>query len=234
MSKIGVVILVRLSSSRLPRKALMEINGKKVIEIIFERVSAVFPNEDIIIATSTNTEDDELEKFCLEKSIKCFRGSLDDVSGRFYNAAKSLGLDYAIRINGDNVFIDIDVLKHLKQIALSNEYDFISNVDKRTFPPGMSIEILKMDYYLGMLPIIQRDDYYKEHVTKYLYDNDTDINKFYYYNTHIPEASEMRLALDTKEDFDLINSIFQRFENNHLEYGLRDIYDIWKKVKYEL
>jgi len=230
MSKVSAVILARLSSRRLPGKALMEIEGKKVLEIIIERLRKVFNNEDIILATSDHESDDALEAFCEEIRIGCYRGSLDDVASRFYNAALSIGADYAIRINGDNVFVDTDTLSEMCDLALNNSHDFISNVDKRTFPTGMSIEILDMAFYNKYLPVIAADDYYKEHVTKYLYDHPECGNYKYVYNESVPEAAGMKLALDTPEDYEKISSIIQVLGTDHINANLSEVMNAWKQV----
>lgn len=209
MSDIAVVILARLSSKRLPGKALMEIEGKLVLEIIVERLCKVFDKEKIILATSDHSDDDKLEAFSESIGIGCYRGSLDDVASRFYNAAHSLNGRYAIRINGDNVFVDTDTLLEMSNLALEGQYDFISNVDKRTFPTGMSIEILNMEFYNDYLPVISADDYYKEHVTKYLYDHPECGKYLYVYNEEVPEASGVKLALDTPDDYKKITSIIK-------------------------
>ncbi len=118
----------------------------------------------------------------MQEGISCFRGSLEDVADRFYQAANQKSWDYAIRINGDNVFVDTQVLTDMIAIARSGEYDFVSNVKDRTFPKGMSIEIVKMRHYASLLPAISSSEYYREHVTLYLYEHEAD-TYYYYRNT---------------------------------------------------
>lgn len=233
MNKIGVVILARLSSRRLPGKALLKINDKEVLKIIYERINSVFKSDEIVLATSVEKEDDKLIEFCTENKINYYRGDLDNVSERFFNAAVDNNFDYAIRINGDNVLIDIPTLEKMKLLAEENIYNFITNVDGRTFPTGMSIEILKTSYYGKLMSRINKSDYYKEHVTKYIYDNLKDDKFNYVYNIDVPESKGTKLALDTKEDFKLISKIFEAFNDNHINYNLKEITQIRKKVEDE-
>ncbi|MFY8066682.1 MAG: hypothetical protein RSE15_10955 [Flavobacterium sp.] len=228
--KIGVVILSRFSSNRLPGKALMEIGGKPILQYIIERISQVVDTEKIVIATSVENSDDKIEQFAQKTGINCFRGSLDNVAERFFEAGKNKKWDYIVRINGDNIFLDINILKDMITIAKTGKYDFITNVKDRTFPKGMSIEILKLSYFESLLLQINKEEKYKEHVTLYAYDYPSG-NNFYYMNSLLPEASGIQMALDTKEDFERTEQIIQLFNGDHFNYNLYEIYNIWKEIQ---
>jgi spore coat polysaccharide biosynthesis protein SpsF len=230
--KIGAIILSRFNSSRLPGKALMNVNGVPVLLIIVERLRRVLPDSSIVVATSNENTDDAIEQFCIQQSINYFRGSLDNVADRFYRASKHLNLDYSIRINGDNVFVDTIVLTEMIDLARMGRYDFISNVKGRTFPKGMSVEIVNTDYYSSLLPAISESESYREHVTSYLYEHDNG-RHFYLYNNHVPEASGLQMALDTSEDLERTKRIIARFTDSHWKYNLKEIYSIWKQIEYE-
>ena len=96
------LIAVRLSSSRLPRKAVKPILGRPMIARMVERVQAAPSIDEIVIATSTHEEDDDLERLTRELGIGCYRGSLDDVLGRIHAAAEASGADRVIELLGDN------------------------------------------------------------------------------------------------------------------------------------
>lgn len=214
---------------RLPGKALMMLNGKTVIETIVERLTQVLDLDDIVIATSVEDTDNPIVEFAHNKGFNIYRGSLENVAERFYLAAKKQDWDYAIRINGDNVFVDIKLLQQMIDVAKNNNYDFLSNVKDRTYPKGMSIEIVNLNYYKNLLEIINSSERYKEHVTLYLYENEN-IKHYYFYNTKLPEAAGIQLALDTKEDFERTKKIMSKFAENHTKYNLKDIFDIYKKL----
>ena len=56
------------------------------------------PNIDkIIVATTTNSEDNEIESFCKKIGIDVFRGNSDDVLLRYYDCARFHSLDSIIR-----------------------------------------------------------------------------------------------------------------------------------------
>lgn len=228
--KVGVVILSRYSSSRLPGKALMEIEGKKVLEYIIERVNQVFPLTNIILATSDDSFDDRIANFAKEYGMDCYRGSLNDVAIRFIDAAESKGWDYAIRLNGDNIFAEIELLREVERISSLGIYDFISNVKGRTFPKGMSVESVRIKYFKSKLTAIKQNINYLEHVTLYFYEHEEPQYFYFIYNEEFPELAGMQLALDTEEDFKRTEYIVSKFDKPHFKYNIRDINTI---IKYE-
>jgi spore coat polysaccharide biosynthesis protein SpsF len=230
--KLGVVILSRFNSSRLPGKALLKIQNKAILEYIIERIIQVVPKADIVIATSEQPSDDAIAEFSKLNGINCFRGSLDNVADRFYQAASTLGWDYAVRINGDNIFVDTQVLADMVLIAKSGKYHFISNVKDRTFPKGMSVEIVRLKHYASLLKYINESDRYREHVTLYLYENEVD-GYFFHYNVRVPEASGLQMALDTPDDMLRTEKIIRNFKHDHWNYNLKEIYSIWKSIENE-
>ena len=233
MNKIGVVILSRYSSKRLPGKALIQINGKEVLKYIIERLETIFNKSSLIIATSTDKSDDVIEKFSKQEGVKCYRGSLNNVASRFYEAASQKGWEYAIRICGDNIFVDIKTITSMLQALEKKDYIFLSNKKDRTFPIGMTVDIVKLDYYKNLLGKINKKDKYKEHVTLYFYEKDNPKNHYYFYNNEVPEAAGIQLALDTPEDLEKIQNIINQFSKPHWEYNLKEIFKICKKLNYE-
>lgn len=230
MNKFGVVILARYSSSRLPGKALLDINGIPVLQYILERVTEVVPIENVIIATSDERSDDAIENFAFNYGVDCYRGSLNNVSRRFFEAGKTKNLDYAIRINGDNIFLDIPLLQRITDIATNFNFDFISNVHKRTFPKGMSVEAVKLQFYEKHLREIEADDRYVEHVTLYLYERLSDNNFYFIYNHELPEAGGVQFALDTQKDLIRTEKIISKFSKRHTYYNLKEIFKISQSI----
>lgn len=230
-NKVGVVILSRYSSSRLPGKALKTIKGKPVLAYIIERVLQVFNREDIVLATSNQSSDDPIAAFASKQNINCYRGSLDNVSRRFYNAARTLDCAYAVRMNGDNIFLDQTTLKELKLKAEEGRHQFLSNVKNRTYPKGMSVEIVELDYFNKWLPTIEADKNYMEHVLFYLYGREKEDQHYYLMNTTLPEASGIQLALDTKEDFDRSAWMIEKMDKPHTKYGLKEIMKLYNEYE---
>lgn len=230
--KIGVVLLSRFNSSRLPGKALMKINEKPVLHYIIERINKVFSNENIVIATSINKCDDPIVKFANAIGVNVYRGDLNRVADRFYNAGKLFQFDYIIRINGDNIFLDSNLLKEMVDCAHNGKYLFLSNVKDRTYPKGMSIEIVNVNYYGEVLSLMKGNANFEEHVTSYFYEN-VEQEKFkFFYNTMFPNASGIQLALDTMEDFERSRKVINSFKTPQQENNLKEIIEILKNEKF--
>ena len=116
--KIGLIILCRYNSSRLPGKILKQINGKEILTYIYERLLLSNYSNQIVVATSNNSDDDIIEEFCKTNQINCYRGSKDNVAQRFLDCATAFRFDYAVRINGDNILLDSHLIDKLVEISL--------------------------------------------------------------------------------------------------------------------
>lgn len=223
MNKVGIVILCRYNSSRFPGKILKEINGKPIIKHIFDRLSQRFDSSNIVIATSKEVTDNPIAEYAKQFDLPLFRGSLNNVAQRFYEAGKSKQWDYAIRINGDNLFIDLDTIESMIQVAQENQaYDLVSNVPERTFPYGMSIEVLKLATYIPKAKTWQ-DEFYTEHVTSFYYKHPNEFNICAIKNTEYLNLSQLKLAIDTKEDFEFAKSLINQLGKDYPLYNMKHI-----------
>lgn len=216
--KSGFIIVCRHSSSRLPGKILLELEGRTVLGHIVDRVRRGAGDAGVVVATSTEVGDDAIERWCRRSGIDCFRGPLDDVAGRFLACAERYGWDYAARINGDNVFADPATIAAMRAIAETGTFDLVTNVPGRTFPFGMSVEFVRTAFYREVIAKFEETD--REHVTSWLYRNDHVGRRYTYENTRVPEATGMQLALDTAEDFARIEAIMARLPGHPADADL--------------
>ena len=133
MKKFIALIQARMTSTRLPGKVLIKVNGKYILEYVIERVKGS-KCDDIIICTTINKEDDPIEKFCREKGIKTFRGSECDVLGRFFQALKDESNATAVRITADNPLVDPSVINYLIDIHETHNNSVTTNYFTKSFP----------------------------------------------------------------------------------------------------
>jgi len=229
--KIGFVILCRYNSSRLPGKILKEIQGKTILQYIIDSLSVITNQKNIVVATSVEQTDDLIVEYCNKNNIQVFRGDLNNVSKRFMECANSFGFDYVTRINGDNIFVDQSTIQEMLVVAKTGKYDFISNVKNRTFPKGMSVEIVHTKYYNEVYQSFESEDDF-EHVTINLYQNDEGKNYFYFYNEKCKEAAGLQFAIDTQEDFVNAQRIIKKLnKNNH--FTIEEIYRTFEEINEE-
>jgi sialic acid synthase SpsE/spore coat polysaccharide biosynthesis protein SpsF (cytidylyltransferase family) len=208
--KVGAIILARMTSSRLPGKGLKKINDREILGYIIDGLRKTHRITNIIIATSSELADDPLESFARIENVDCYRGSLDNVAERFLNAAKNSELDFAVRINGDNLFVNPSLVDKLVDKAIGGE-EFVSNVPGRTFPKGMSVEVVKTSTYEKLYSLFYKDSHF-EHVTQYLYQHDDKIKCYCVENTSYPQIAGKQISIDTQFDFDLADRVIKKLK----------------------
>src|SRR5262245_40165495 len=103
---ITAIIQARLGSTRLPGKVLKPLAGYPALWHLLNRLKYSKKLEQVVVATTTEKQDEAIEQFCLEHDVLCFRGSEDDVLDRYYQAAKLFQADPVIRITADCPLID--------------------------------------------------------------------------------------------------------------------------------
>ncbi len=218
-------IQARLNSKRLPNKVLMKINGKHLLKYLLERIEKI-PNLFFTIVTSKNKSDDDIYNFCQQNNINCFRGPLKNVSKRMLEAAMFYNADYFIRINGDSPFIDKSIIIKAIQIFEKGNYDLVTNVFKRTYPIGQSVEIIRTETFKTAFEKMSSQEHF-EHVTKYFYENSS-YYKIKNFSNKI-DLSSYRLVVDLNEDFKRIKYIINEMKKSHHYYTFEDLIKIYPK-----
>ena len=224
---IGCIIQARMNSTRLPGKVLMNIDGKfPALFYTVEQLKNSKLLEKIIIATSSNQEDNDIEKFCRKYNIKCFRGSLENVLDRYYQCAKEFGITTIVRIPADKPLIDPEIVDEVIQKFKENSFDCVTNFQPSTIPSGTEVEI----FSFSALETAWKNTssvFDKEHVTPYIYKNKEQFKIFNVVNKE--DLSNFRWALDYKEDLELIRKIVMKIEKRPIL--TRDIINLLNKEK---
>ncbi len=186
-----------MSSNRLPGKVLMPFQGQAIIQNVVNAAGA----DKTVVLTSTEPSDDPLVEYLESKSISFFRGSLNDVYGRFCDAIDHFEPEWVMRICADSPLIPTELLKGMEDIKRGNA-DLISNVFSRTFPKGHSVEIIRAKTMMDTpKENLTADD--KEHVTTFFYRNAKMFNI-----TSVTQEKDMQkhnLAVDTRDDYDRLS-----------------------------
>ncbi len=225
--KIGVVIQARMGSTRMPGKVMKKIFDRTVLEHDIQRVQQAKNINDIIIATTILEQDNIIYEEAIKCGVKAFRGSEEDVLDRYYYASCENHLDIIVRITSDCPLIDPNVLDEIIQFYKENNYDIVSNaganLNSRTYPRGLDIEIFSFDK-LEEAFFNAKEKYQREHVTPYIYEN---TQKIYYYKNDV-DYSMHRWTLDTEEDFELINKIYNNLYKGKHNFYLNEIVNLFK------
>ncbi|MEA2479171.1 MAG: spore coat polysaccharide biosynthesis protein SpsF [Thermoleophilaceae bacterium] len=102
----AIVITARLGSSRLPRKVLTPLRGRPALDRLVERLRTARLPERIVLATTTEPEDDALESIAGALGVDVFRGDPDDILVRWRDAARALDIELLVTCDGDDTFCD--------------------------------------------------------------------------------------------------------------------------------
>lgn len=218
--QVGAVLVARMSSSRLPGKVLSEVNHKPLLKYTLERLTNSGLDLQLFVATSTMASDDPIEAFARENELQCIRGDLQDVAGRFGQVFEQSDVDALFRVNGDSPMIDVHLFAQALKIYRDKRPDLVSNIFPRTYPPGVSVELIDRLAFQRLLSY-ELDSFQKEHITQYFYCHP---DRFTIVNIEAIKTYEnLHLAVDTEEDLGTFKSIVEKMSKSHWEYGLDDL-----------
>ncbi len=201
---IAAIVQARMTSSRLPGKVLKEVMGKPLLLYQIERLKRIVNIEDIIIATTTNKEDDPIVQMCKRESISCYRGEEYDVLDRYYHAGKKFGVDHIMRITADCPLIDPMLCDHIIDVYLKSNIDLIHLAP--TFAEGLDCEMLSFKALENAWKNARLKSE-REHVTLYLNNNPGLFKKTVIENS--TDDSKYRFTVDELEDFEVVKAIIE-------------------------
>jgi spore coat polysaccharide biosynthesis protein SpsF len=225
---ITIVVQARMSSSRLPGKVMLPILGEPLLWKMIERLKRVKYPVEIVVATSTDPSDNEIDDFCRFENIKCYRGNLTDLLDRHYQVGLLTIADAVIKIPSDCPLIDPKIIDTIIDFYLGNttEYDFISNLHPATYPDGNDVELMTFEALETAWQEAQKP-LELEHTTPYLWENP---QKFKIANliweTGLDYSMSYRFTIDYHEDYEFIKRVFEELYPNNPEFRLEDILDL--------
>lgn len=222
MKKIAI-IQARLSSSRLPGKVLRDIAGEPMLARVLARVGRAKLIDQIVVATTSDEADNPIVEYCQETGFACFRGDPYDVLDRFYLCAKQFEADLIVRITADCPMIAPEEIDRVIKTFLDSGADFATN---RLPPPFERTSPIGMDTEVCSFTVLERawkeadQTYQREHVMPYLYDTDGRFKVVLVNNE--PSLGNLRFTVDTPEDLQLANEIYQAF-NGRNDFTLEEL-----------
>ena len=203
--KTVAIIQARMSSTRLPGKVLMPLAGEPVLWHVVNRIRTCKSITEVVVATSTDITDGAIEDWCLDAGVSCYRGSLDDVLDRYYQASLLHSADAVVRITADCPAVDPTIVDEVVYEFLAGKYDFYGLSGK--FPDGLDCTVfgfnaLARAWREANLPSE------REHVGPYI-EKHPEIFKsggLIKYNG----LSHHRWTLDEPRDYEFLKTVFSR------------------------
>ena len=244
MPRVVAIIQARMSSTRLPGKVLLDIDGQPMLARVVSRTSRAATVDEVIVATTRDASDDPVSAFCGKLGVRHIRGSQEDVLDRYYQAASQANTDVVVRITADCPVIDPSLIDEVVNTLLgrsstgSEEFDFAADrlppPFSRSFPIGLDVEACT---FTGLETAWNEATaaFHREHVVPFLYEGvelhpqnpllATGVSQRGFriaLLNHVPDYGAMRWTVDMPEDLDFVRQVYARF-------GGRDDFS-WKDV----
>ena len=213
------LLQARMSSKRLPGKVMQPILGKPMILHQIDRIRRARLIDKLVVVTSSDDTDEALAGACLDYSVPVYRGSLEDVLDRFYQAALLEGPDHIVRLTGDCPLADPKIIDRVCQFHLDGEFDYASNVHPPTWPDGLDVEIFRNEKLIAAWRQA-RDRADREHVTPWILRQPG----FTLGNlTNQTDFSALRWTVDEPEDLEFARRIFEGIYREDQNFGVDEI-----------
>jgi len=210
----------------LPNKIFRKLEGKPLIWHIVNRIKPSKKITDIVVATTKNTNDSVLERWCNNNQIRCFRGSENDVLSRFYYAAKKYKSDLIVRITADDPFKDFEIIDNVIDMLIDQNLDFAYNNNPPTFPEGLDTEVFTF-FALEKAFNNALDEFEREHVTQYFY-RCPFLFKQNCYKYH-KDLSYLRWTIDTDIDWQMTELVYSKLYKQKQIFNMNDILELFHK-----
>jgi spore coat polysaccharide biosynthesis protein SpsF (cytidylyltransferase family) len=213
-----IFIPVRLLSTRLPNKALKEIDGKPIIKYLIERLHNSKKIREIVVCTTTHPSDNPLVEFLTKEKIHVFRGSEKDILVRFLDAAKKFDTDFIIAVDGDDIYSDP---LYIDEIISESERTTADYIQILGIPVGFTPVGIKRSA-LEQICKLKKTDNTETGYGRFFTENDLFVIKNLIPKLNVNFPKNLRLSLDYQEDFEVAKEIFKSLGYNfHMEDVLK-------------
>jgi spore coat polysaccharide biosynthesis protein SpsF len=227
-ARIGVIIFARMTSRRLPGKALQPVGDRPLLGRVIDRSRRITKADGgITLAISKDSSDDPMVDFACRENVNVFRGSLSDVALRAFECAAANGWMAFARVCGDRPFLDPDAVDAAIDCMLqeSEPPDLVTNVLDGPVPAGMTVEVMGQR---GLAKVLQEsaEPEDREHVTRYVYSHP---DRFRIARATPVAAATLglRFAVDTQSDLEAARYVVERLPNP----AAASIFDVARLVR---
>jgi spore coat polysaccharide biosynthesis protein SpsF len=215
----AIFITVRTGSKRLPRKALLKINGRRTIELVIDNAKRSWQSDIIVLCTTTLSQDSVLCQIARKNGIQFFRGSAEDKLERWKGAAEQFGVDCFVTADGDDLLCEPELMDLAFDQLDRNAADFIEwdNLPCGAFSYAIRVSALNK-------------------VCEIKDSSDTEMMWVYFKETGlfnceklacVPDKfrrPEIRMTLDYPDDMKFFKEVFGHFKNKR--------FTLWDTIEY--
>jgi spore coat polysaccharide biosynthesis protein SpsF len=219
--RIVAVLQARITSSRFPGKVLKPILGKPMLQQQIERIQRSERIDRLIVATSREASDNPIASLCETMGVSSYRGSLDDVLDRVFQAVSPCAPDHVVRLTGDCPLADAAIIDDVIAMHLAGDYDYTSNCNPPTFPDGLDVEVVRFsalqEAWNSARLLSER-----EHVTPFIRNHS---ERFKIGNQVNPRGdfSAFRWTVDMPADFEMVAKIYAELYPKRSDFDTEDV-----------
>ncbi|MBN2510805.1 MAG: NTP transferase domain-containing protein [Spirochaetales bacterium] len=196
----GVLLQVRIDSTRLPGKALLPLGGKTVCEQVMDALSPI--QAQVFVLVTEEGSRDALAPLVKGSRFILFTGPKEDVLLRYIQGAEYFGVDTVVRATGDNPLVSAALANMLLQQREEEDYLAFDGP-----PLGTGVEVVRTSALKKAAECTQ-ESYHREHVCPYIYQNPL---SFRVQRLQAPDAycaPGHKVTLDTSEDYSRLLTIY--------------------------
>jgi spore coat polysaccharide biosynthesis protein SpsF (cytidylyltransferase family)/sialic acid synthase SpsE len=215
-AKVGVIVACRMKSSRLKEKALLPIGDLPSVEFCLRNALKFKGVHRVILATSTEEQDQILEQHTFDPKVGFYQGHPEDVMQRYIDVCEAFDLDVVVRITADMPFVDDEICSFLLDAHFKSGAAYTVGTDAAV---GVNLEVFNVSCLKRIKAYFPNAEY-SEYMTWYFQNNPDHVR---IQKIDLPSifVRPYRLTLDYEEDLTLFNEIHQALAGT--AYTLRDV-----------
>ena len=217
--KVIAIIQARLGSTRCPKKVIRGIEGKPLIRYVVERVRHAQLVDEVIVAVPV-TDVEEITNAVGSGSCHVIGPNIpeDDVAERFKTVLMGNPCDVFVRICADSPLIDPELIDMAVERFERKRPNIICNPN---YPHGQQVEVVDTKMFLKYEPEMEGEQ--REHVTSWFYEESfSEIEPF----GPAGNYSDVRMVVDTEEDFENMRILIGKMDRPHIEYGWKECLEL--------
>ncbi len=225
--KVGIIVQARSGSTRLPGKIFKELAaGETVLSYLLARLSTCKLVDCIIVATTTNPQDNSLVEWLKANHYHFYRGDEENCLDRFYQTIKTFEIDIAVRITSDCPLVAPEIIDDMIQYYLNNrqQVDYLSNRQFTNFPEGLDTEIFSFKILEEAAYNADKQEE-REHINYYFLNRPSQYKIRYYNHSLGFDYSRFKLSIDTLQDLNYIRSIFVN-KNLPFDFSFKELIEV--------
>lgn len=208
--QVAAIVEVRMKSTRLPNKHLLESNGLPMISRLIRRIKSIKLIDLVILATTIDPSDDIFVKIASDEGALVFRGSEDDVMGRVLQSAIYYSVDVICEITGDCPLVDVNLTQEAVQTFLESEVDYLNNA-VTGLPDGLGCQVFSTKCLeISYASTNRALDF--EHVTAHIIRNLGMFSALYIEVPNKLKWPSLSLSLDERMDYHFLNEVINALE----------------------